>query len=94
MINYEKVFWYLDTEKAKNSVNLSENEIMALLELMFELGMIYKNFSSYDLESYSEKFYNKFTYKKWLQLYFFLDRIFFLEPNILYRPTELKQDNF
>ena len=91
MINYEKVFWYLDTEKAKNSVNLSANEIMVLLELMFELGIIYKNFSSYDLESYSEKFYNKFTYKKWLLLYFFLVRIFFLEPNKLYRPTELNK---
>lgn len=91
MINYEKVFWYLDTEKAKNSVNLSANEIMVLLELIFELGIIYKNFSSYNLESYTEKFYNKFTYKKWLQLCFFLERICFLEPNKLYRPTELNK---
>jgi len=81
----------LGNEKAKNSTNLTENEIMALLQLMFELGIIYKNFSSYDLESYSEKFYNKFTYKKWLQLYFFLERIFFLEPNKLYRPAELNK---
>ncbi len=91
MINYEKVFRYLDSEKAKNSINLSENEIMALLELMFELGIMYKNISSYDLESYTEKFYNKFTYKKWLQLYFFLETIFFLEPDKLYRPTELNK---
>ncbi len=86
MINYEKVFWYLDTEKAKNSVNLSTNEITTLLELMFELGILYKNVSSYNLESYTKKFYNKFTYKKGLQLIFFLERIFFLEPCKPYRP--------
>ena len=81
----------MDTEKAKNSVNLSENEIMALLELMFELGIMLNKVSSYNLESYTEKFYNKFTYKKWLELSFFLERIFFLEPNKLYRPTELNK---
>ena len=79
------------TEKAKNSVNLSENEIMALLELMFELGIMYKNISSYDLESSTEKFYNKFTYKKWLQLCFFLETVFTLEPDKPYRPNELNK---
>ena len=64
---------------------------MALLELMFELGIMLNKVSSYDLESYTEKFYNKFTYKKWLQLYFFLETIFFLNPNKLYRPTELNK---
>lgn len=78
----------METGKAKNS-DLSENEIRVLLELMFELGIIYINISSYDLESYTEKFYDKFTYKKWLQLYIFLTTIFFLEPNKHYRPTEL-----
>ena len=76
----------MDTEKAKNSVDLSENEIIALLELMFELGIMLNKVSSYDLESYTKKFYNKFTYKKWLQLYFFLETIFILNPNQFYRP--------
>ena len=81
----------MDTEKANNSVNLSENEIIALLELMFELGIMFNKVSSYGLESYTEKFYNKFTYKKWLQLYFFLGTIFILNPNQFYRPTELNK---
>jgi hypothetical protein len=92
MINYEKVFWYLDAEQAKNSVNLSENEIIALLEIMFDLGIMSKNLSYYDLESYTEKFYDKFTYKKRLQLYFFLaETIFFLNPDKQYRPIEFNK---
>ena len=91
LINYEKVFRYLGNEKAKNSTNLNENEIIALLQLMFELGIQYNKVSGYNLESYTKKFYNKFTYKKGLQLYFFLERIFFLEPSKPYRPTELNK---
>jgi hypothetical protein len=68
----------MDTKEAKNSVNLSENEIITLLDLMIELGIMLNKVSSYDLELSTEKFYNKFTYKKWLQLYFFLETIFFL----------------
>ncbi|HJT85173.1 MAG TPA: hypothetical protein VJ697_11890 [Nitrososphaeraceae archaeon] len=80
----------METEQAKNSLNLSENEITALLEIMFELGFMSKNLSYYDLELYTEKFYNKFTYKKWLQLYFLLvETIFFLNPDKHYRPKEL-----
>jgi hypothetical protein len=79
----------LGTEPAKNSVNLSEDEIIALLEIMFDLGIMSKNLSYYDLESYTEKFYNKFTYKKWLQLYFFLSIVFTLNPKKHYRPNEL-----
>jgi hypothetical protein len=81
----------MDTKEAKNSVNLSENEIITLLDLMIELGIMLNKVSSYDLELSTEKFYNKFTYKKWLQLYFFLETIFFLIPNKRYRPTELKK---
>ena len=84
----------METEKAKNSVDLSENEIIALLEIMFDLGIMSKNLSYYDLESYTEKFYNKFTYKKWLQLYFFLTTVFTLDPNKHYRPNRVKQYNF
>ncbi len=60
LINYEKVFRYLGNEKAKNSTNLTENEIMALLQLMFELGTQYNKVSVYDLDSYIKKFYNNF----------------------------------
>lgn len=56
---------------------------------MFDLGIMSKNLFHYNLESYTEKFYNKFTYKKWLKLYFFLTTVFSLDPNKHYRPNDL-----
>ena len=79
-MNYENVFWYMDTKEAKNSVNLSEIEIVILLDLMIELSIMLNKVSSHDLESSTEKFHIIFTYKKWLQLYFFLQTIFFSYP--------------
>ena len=80
----------MGTEQAKNSVNLSEDEIIALLEIMFDLGIMSKNLSYYDLESYTEKFYNKFTYKKWTSTLFFLDySLLLLTLTKHYRPNEL-----
>jgi hypothetical protein len=91
LINYEKVFRYLDNEKAKNSTNLTENEIMALLQLMFELGTQYNKVSGYNLDSYIKKFYNKFSSKRGLQLKFFLEIIMTLEPNKPYKPKEINK---
>ena len=62
----------MGNEKAKNSTNLTENEIMALLQLMFELGIQYNKVSVYDLDSYIKKFYNKFSSKRWTSTLFFL----------------------
>ena len=42
--------WIL--KRRKTHVNLSENEIIALLQLMFELGIHYNKVSSYDFDSY------------------------------------------
>jgi hypothetical protein len=81
----------LDTEKAKNSTNLTENEIMALLQLMFELGIQYNKVSGYNLDSYIKKFYNKFSSKRGLQLKFFLEIIMTLDPNKPYKPNELNK---
>ena len=81
----------MGNEKAKNSTNLTENEIMALLQLMFELGIQYDKVSAYNLDSYIKKFYNKFSYKKGLQLFFFLQTIMTLEPNKHYKPNELNK---
>ena len=91
LINYEKVFRYLGNEKAKNSTNLTENEIMALLQLMFELGIQYNKVSVYNLDSYIKKFYNKFSSKRGLQLKFFLEIIMTLDPNKPYKPKELNK---
>ena len=91
MINYEKVFRYLGNEKAKNSTNLTENEIMALLQLMFELGIQYDKVSAYNLDSYIKKFNNRFSYKKGLQLFYFLQTMMTLEPNKHYKPNKLNK---
>ena len=89
MINYEKVFRQLDNEKAKNYVNLSEKELRALLELMFELGIQYNKISIYDFDSYVKKFYNKFSSKRGIQLYCLLGTVMNLEPNKSYKPNQL-----
>jgi hypothetical protein len=89
LINYEKVFRYLGKEKAKNSIDLSENEIMALLQLMFDLGVQYSKVSTFKLDSSTKKFYKKFSSKKGLQLFYFLITVMTLEPNKLYKPNEL-----
>ena len=91
MINYEKVFRYLGPERAKNSINLSENEMRELLQLMFELGIQYDKVSAYNLDSYIKKFYNRFSYKKGLQFFYFLQTIMTLEPNKHYKPNELNK---
>ena len=52
------------TKRRKTSTNLTENEIMALLQLMFELGIQYNKVSGYNLDSYIKRFYNKFSSKK------------------------------
>ena len=91
MINYEKVFRYLGNEKAKNSTNLTENEIMALLQLMFELGIQYNKVSGYNLDSYIKKFYNKFSSKRGLQLKFFMEAVLTLVRTKLYTPNELNK---
>ena len=79
----------MDTEKAKNSTNLTENEIMALLQLMFELGIQYNKISLYDFDSYVKKFYNKFSSKRGIQLYCLLGTVMNLEPNKSYKPNQL-----
>jgi hypothetical protein len=81
----------LDEEKAKNSVSLSENELMALLQLIFALGIQYKQVSPHTLESYTKKLSKKFSYKKGVQLVYFLLIIMTLEPNKLYKPNELNK---
>ena len=81
----------MDTDRAKNSINLSENEMRELLQLMFELGIQYDKVSAYTLDSYIQKFYNKFSYKKGLQLFYFLQTIRTLEPNKHYKPNELNK---
>ena len=91
MINYEKVFRYLDNEKAKNYVNLSEKELRALLQLMFELGIQYNKISTYDFNSYVKKFYNKFSFKRSIQLYCLLGIIMKLDPNKSYKPKQLNK---
>ena len=64
--------WTLKKQKIRI---LSEIEIVTLLDLMIELGIMLNKVSSHDLESSTEKFHIIFTYKKWLQLYFFLQTI-------------------
>ena len=81
----------MDNEKAKNSTNLSENEIIALLQLMFELGIQFNKVSLYNLESYIKKFYNKFSSKRGLQLKFFLETVMTLDPHKPYKPKELNK---
>lgn len=78
MFNYEKVYWNMDTKEVRNSVNFSENERITLLDLMIELGIMLNKISYYDLESYTEKFQNKFTYKKASTPLFLRDNFFFL----------------
>ena len=91
MFNYEKVFRYLDTDRAKNSITLSENEMRELLQFMFELGILYDKVSAYTLDSYIQKFYNRFSYKKGLQLFYFLQTISIFSPNKFYKPNELNK---
>jgi hypothetical protein len=81
----------LDEEKAKNVVNLSESEIMTILQLLFELGILYGKAYTYNLDSYAERFYNKFSTKKGIQLYFFLQTVMILEPSKFYKPNELNK---
>ena len=81
----------MDTERAKNSISLSENEMRELLQVMFELGIQYDKVSAYTLDSYIQKFYNRFSYKKGLQLFYFLQTIMTLEPNKHYKPNELNK---
>ena len=68
----------MDTKEVRNSVNFSENEIITLLDLMIELGSMLNKVSYYDLESYTEKFHNKFTYKKGFNSSFSRRQFFFL----------------
>jgi hypothetical protein len=89
LTNYEKVFRQLDNKKAKNYVNLSEKELRALLQLMFELGIQYNKISAYDFDSYVKKFYNKLSYKRGIQLYCLLGIIMKLHPNKSYKPKQL-----
>jgi hypothetical protein len=93
LINYEKVFRYLDKKKAKNSRYLSENEIMALLQLMFDLGIQYSMVSLYnwDLDLYIKKFYNKFSSTRGLQLVYFLDSLMTIDATKRYKPKELNK---
>jgi len=81
----------LDTIKAKNSVDLTENEIMAILQLMFALGIQYEKVSAHTLDSYTKKLFKKFSYKKGAQLVFLLQTIMTLEPNKRYKPAELNK---
>jgi hypothetical protein len=81
----------LDNEKAKNSTHLSENEIMALLQLMFELGIQFNKVSVYQLDSYIKKFNNKFSSKRGIQLHLFLETIMTLDTTKLYKPKELNK---
>jgi hypothetical protein len=78
LFNYEKVYWNMDTKEVRNSVNFSENEIITLLDLMIVLGIMLNKVSYYDLESYTEKFQNKFTYKKGFNSSFSRRQFFFL----------------
>ena len=78
MFNYEKVYWNMDTKGVRNSVKFSENEIITLLDLIIELGIMLNKVSYYDLESYTEKFQNKFTYKKGFNSSFSRETMFFL----------------
>ncbi len=89
MTNYEKVFRQLDNEKAKNYVNLSEKELRAFLELMFELGIQYNRISIDDFDSYVKKFYNKFSSKRGIQLYCLLGTVMNLDPNKSYKPNQI-----
>jgi len=87
----------LDTKTAKNSINLSESEIKALLQLIFELGIQYDKVSSYNLISYAKKYYNSLSSKKGVQLHFFLQTIITLEEDKWYKPNQLNKlasDNF
>lgn len=68
----------MDTKEVRNSVNFSENEIITLLDLLIELGIMLNKVSYYDLESYTEKFKNKFTYKKGFNSSFSRRQFFFL----------------
>ena len=81
----------MDIEKAKNLVDLSENELMAILQLMFALGIQYEKVSAHTVNSYTKKLYKKFSYKKGVQLVYFLQIIMTLEPNKLYKPNELNK---
>ena len=81
----------MDNEKTKNYVNLSEKELRALLQLMFELGIQYNKISTFDFNSYVKKFNKKFSFKRGIQLYCLLGIIMKLDPNKSYKPKQLNK---